>query len=358
MRRSRPIRLLAIATLTPLGSHCGDDPARTLPPPAPASATFSPIASLPSGRILYGDLWSPQGARLAYRDVETDSIAVFDASMPHVPPRQVAPAAYVRQVRWSPDGGWLLLIQAGFPAFASRLIAARVPRPDVSGLVVEVAPPKPEIDHGVWGSDGNIYWWDLDTGERTTVLPPSEWRYENPGPFRERTHLMPHRDRRTRALRVFVFETVPAVVEIPIDVPVEPPSGHVLGLGVVPGGRQVLLTLLGAPCPMTARANRSGAILSRYWDPCPSGPPSGPYTFEGGGSVSANRRYLIGYREVEDGHSILSSHLILTDLQATWVVDVEGTSMGLQAEFAATGLFLAYGALDRRIEIGVLDVRY
>jgi hypothetical protein len=360
VRCSLSVLHLAVNALVLLNSSCHDDPTAPLPPQTPSTATFVRLVSL-RGSIVYGEPWSPDGARLAYMDTASDSIAVFDALTPQSPPRQVASGVFVSQVRWSPDGGWLLLIGSdGSPTFVRHLIAVRVPRPGVPGLVVEVAPPNQEITHAVWGSDGNIYWWDIQTGKRTTLPPPTEWRSDNPSPFAERTHLLPRHDSRTRLLAQFVFETVPAVVETPINLPDSAGSvGHVLGLDVVPGGEQVLLEVVREPCTFTALVDRSGAILTRLWSPCPTGPPGGPFTFEGGGSVAADGRFVIGYRDVEDGHDILSSQLILTDLQASWVVEVAGTSMGLwDAGFAATGLFVAYGNLGGGVEVGVLDVGY
>jgi hypothetical protein len=157
-----------------------------------------------------------------------------------------------------------------------------------------------------------------------------------------------------------VFETVPAAVETPIDLSASADSvGHVLGLDAVSGGQRFLLRVFGTQCNFTALVDRSGTILTRYWIPCPSGPPGGPLTFEGGGSISADGRFVIGYREVEDGHNVLSSQLILTNLQSSWVVDVTGSSTGLfDAQFAASGLFVASSSLRGRVEVGVLDVRY
>jgi hypothetical protein len=311
------------------------------------------------GYTVYGEPWSPDGARLAYLDAATDSIGIFDALTPQSTPRRVAAGVFVSQVRWSPDGGWLLLIGSdGSPVPIRHLIAVRLPTSAVPGLEVELAPPNSEITHAVWGSDGNIYWWDLQTGKRTTLPPPPEWRMDNPSTFAERTHLLPRLVSQTRRLAQFVFETVPAVVETPIELSAPADSvDNVLGLDVVPGGQRFLLCVLGAPCSFTALVDRSGAILTRYWIPCPSGPPGGPFTFEGGGSISADGRFIIGYRDVEDGHSILSSELILTNLQSSWVADVAGSSGLLDARFAATGLFVACAPLDGGVEVGVLDVR-
>jgi len=350
---------LTIATLGLLSSSCHDHPTERRPPRQPSSATFVPLATLP-GYMVYADPWSPDGARLAYADAATDSIAVFDALMPQAPPRQVAARPFVNEVRWSPYGGWLLLIRTdGPPTFVKHLIATRIPRSGMPALVLEVAPPNEAISHAVWGSDGNVYWWDIATGKRTTAPPPAEWQSENPSPFVERPYLLPRIDPRTRMLAPFVFETLPTVVETPIAVPRDSTLEHVLGLDVVPGGLQFLLKFLGAPCGFTARVDRSGAMLTRYWAPCPTAAPDGSITYESGGSVSADQRYVIGYRDVHVGDRIMTSQLILTDLQASWVVEVEGTSMGFwDATFAATGLFVAFGDLEGGVEVGVLDVRY
>ena len=358
--RFLPILELVGVALGGLSSSCHDIP--TEPGPStPTTATFVPLISLP-GYLPYGEQWSPSDARMVYADAATESIAVFDASAPASPPLQVAPGAFSDNlaVRWSPDGGWLLILRSdGWPTFKRHLIAARIPGPGVPRFTVEVAPASSDMTHAVWGADGNIYWWDIVTSKRTVLPPPTEWRSENPSPFRERSQLLPRRDPHTGHLAPFLFETVSAVVETPIDVPADSTLGHVIGLDVVPGGQQFLLAVSESPCTFTALVDRDGAIRTRYWTPCPSGPPGGPFTFEGGGSVSADRRFVIGYREVEDGHNILSSHLILTDFQATWIVDVEGTAMGLwDAGFAATGLFLAFGDLGGGVKCGVLDVRY
>lgn len=359
--RSRWIVLrLALVAVGLVNSSCHDDPIGPLPPSTPPTATFVPLVSLP-GSMAYGEPWSPDGARLAYADAASDSIAVFDVLTPETSPRPVvALGGFVSEIRWSPDGGWLLLVRNdGWPTFVRHLIAARVPRSGVPGVVVEVAPPNTEISHAAWGSDGNIYWWDIGTGKRTPRPPPAEWRSENPAPFAERPQLLPRRNPHTGTLAPFVFETVSVVVETPIDVLADTTMGHVLGVDVVPEGREFLLDILAAPCTFTARVDRSGAILTRYFTPCGNGPAGGPYTYERGMSVSADRRFVLGYREVEDGNHILSSQLILTDLQASWVVELEGTAMGLwDAGFAATGLFMAYGDLRGGVKVGVLDVWY
>jgi hypothetical protein len=314
-------------------------------PPSSAIVTADTIlAGFEMGRY---DPWSPTQPWLAL--TSSDGLSIFDATTPGVAPYLV----YERSVTaysWSPDGRWLVLrVSAGGLAAFGSLVVVRASRG---------APPfviKSNLDVGdfVWGSDGNIYSWGNSGPTRRQFVPPPEWLNENPGPFTARLIAvqvyglrtqMPMTNGRPVFCRFSPHLSPPEVMLTPLL------SASLLAMDGFPDGSRLLVqSWVPDKSGVTLVVDSEGTPLAQL------GTSNGPMKFNGT-SVSADGTFVAGEQTEDDGHSTLSSRLLIFAASNDWHLFINNVPDGMDPRLSRVGSFISYVDLERTLHVGSLQL--
>lgn len=145
------------------------------PRSAPPGVRVEPVATFDRHMLLEPGAWSPVGTRLVLLEALAGEgpsrVAVFDATQPAVPPRDIYDARqWIRSCGWSPDGAWALVL-FGSPSLENRRWLVAVPTDGSSPETLLVAG---DIWPAAWGADGSIHY--RVQGRWRALAPPARWK--------------------------------------------------------------------------------------------------------------------------------------------------------------------------------------
>ncbi len=258
--------------------------------------------------------WSPSGRRFAYQrwnGVNYD-LLVYDATQASSLPIKIYAGDLSRVITWSPASDWVLCMSQA-PADYTTELYSLVAFPVQTGAMPRVVLARTEVNWGVWGANGRIYWWDIQDVQRRSLAPPVEWASSNPGPFPDRTDLVFLVDRQAPPIlrgRHHWFQNSPEA-EGTFDYQNPGQLGPILiATNVFADGQRFVVFLPMYDCPENAIVDREGRVLTRFF-PCED-PPFLPW------AATADGRYVIGLCERDDSSGdLLSVTLYAANVEAT-----------------------------------------
>jgi len=341
MRRRSTYSLLSGGLLVSLWyAGCGDTDA-VVPGPSP-EVTFVRLATLSGelGRSNKSAAWSPAGKRLAYQrwNGTAYDLMVYDADHPGSPPIVVSSGDFSRVISWSPASDWILCMSQASTDVGTdfySLVAFAV----VAGASPSVLLARTEVNWGVWGANGRIYWWDMQNVQRRTLPPPLMWSTPNPGPFRDRTiliNLWDHRAPANLRARTYWFQTSPeslGTFDFWNTGQVEPTRS---ATEVFADGQR-FIAIVPWPCAENDIVDREGRVLTRF-SPCDE-PPFTAWV------VTSDSHYIIGLAEQDNGELPTISRVYAASVDASWCVPVEHTPQGGFCAASRAGYSLALETL-------------
>jgi len=123
--------------------------------------------------------------------------------------------------------------------------------------------------------------------------------------------------------------------------------------GAFPDGKRFLVQALGqrAATPGgTLVIDSSGSILSRF---------DGEFDGFNGTTITADGLYIVGSKEVNDGHQIISSQLLVADYLGSWTIPVTNVSMGMWPSASRIGNYVVFTNPENgAIHVGTLELHY
>jgi hypothetical protein len=300
-----------------------------------------------SGSLIRGADWSPVGSLLVFNDAS--QCFVIDAGSKSPKPLLIYESA-ARRVCWAPDGTWVV-IETRTPEQHRRGASTLVAIPADGGAAVKLLDDSLDLGFVAWGDDGLVYYWNRESGARSSLAPPRSWSDSYKPPDAVRPLLVERRvpgltgsdryvfwpgapeDRRTllssfssdrRTLVVFVDAFA---VKNHFLVRVYEPE--------VPG-YDLILDELGQVV-VDFRDTDDPKHLMRS-------------------SVSPDGRFLVAYDPQDDGHRITSSQMYICDVASGDRVPIYGAPMGLDPRLSQNGSMIAFEGLDGGIHVGGLVV--
>jgi hypothetical protein len=330
------LQLLLVLTFV-LGSCKRENPQEPPVSVAPRVA-FMHLTTLPGELPLSnkGDSWSPLGRRLAYQrwNGANYDLLVYDADNPTSPPVLVHSGDFSRIVSWSPDARWLLCVTKA-PTDRFTFLYSLVAFPVEVGAAPRVMLSRVEINWGVWGANGKIYWW-THQGERQRIDPPIEWSVSNPESFPDRATVIFLLDRQSPTnSRVVWFRTSPEE-EGRFDF-INPSQLSEIDIvwSVFPDGRRFIASVP-MHCGISAVVDEHGRILTKFWSSGCDEPPFGARV------VTSDGQFVVGLSERDENGWVVSSELYLADASAAWKVPIENAPQGWFLAASRVGYSLAY----------------
>jgi len=282
------------------------------------------------------DPWSPTEPLLALRG--PDGVYVFNAALAAASPHLVVGSA--SYVAWSPDGHWLV---CWVEESVDQCTVVAVPE---DGSERDTLYRGPSVWPMVWASDGNIYLWERPPGSRIRhrIAPPKQWR-EKHGSSTDYRPTMILKTGQHLSMRRFEVAPVPVERNLPALDSLAG-EGHVLLQEEIPGGGNWLIEGPGTAThgEQTYIVDDRGRVVrSLGWQI--------RWT-----SVSADRRFLVGFQEVDRGDDVASAQLFVRDMAGAWQVPVPSVDYALNPRWSRRGSFVVYRSRDAthvaRLEIG------
>jgi len=285
----------------------------------PSRVEFREVRVFPHHFLAYGQPWSPTHERLVMQGGE--GLSVYDATRPQSGLHQIFKGAWVRQVTWSPDGDWLLLVIGDPNPTNTRTLIAVPWQGGTPDTLVEDEAFFPAI----WASDGNVAYL---TGSIVHWIRPRHGSDPPPMDPRDAPSLVTRHGEggmNLQWIRPGKLETEP------LAIPVR--GYHILIADAVPRLGRYLIRGIAADSASMLILNAHGGIDA---DLGAAGIPFEPSGLSGDGSL------VIGYKEIDDGHTISSSKMYVASSRGAWSARVEKVNAAVKACFARTGRTIAY----------------
>jgi hypothetical protein len=311
----------------------------------PTSASFAHLRTLSGAWHLPPnsvEAWSPVSDLLVLCGPE--GLYAFDAEHPSEEPTLLLDR-HVTYWSWSPDSRWLAcLVADGDDARQGLGTLLGVP---IQGGPSIVLLARAQIAHFTWASAQGIFYWDGFSPVAKTVPIPLECQPHVPWPPIARTELFSTWDAFNRCWEGHRFVGLTAQDE-PFfqDSTLLAPS-HVAARSSFPDGQHDLVKVYANGSPsMAAVVDSAGNVVRSF---------SSDGTFEPT-SVSADGRFIIGYKPVFDGETLTSSGLSLGDTAGLWTLPITGASMALTPRLSHSGYFVTYQDPTAGVMLGALNI--
>ena len=265
--------------------------------------------------------WSPRETLLALTG--PDGIYVFDAGQPRRAARRIV-ACQDAYVSWSPDGTWLACALLDPRAQWETIVA--VP---AAGGNQDTLYNGQTVWPFLWASDGYIYCWQSgpDGSQiRQRLSPPARWQSRYFQPFEASPALVLNSRSGPLSYRRFDCSPQPTETNLPALDSLAA-CGNLLLREHFPTNRQWLMT---GPGGETLIVDEDGRVVRSF--------PRG-ITWS---SVSADGRFLAGYREVDTEADVASAQLFIGDALGTWAAAVDGIDYAIEPRLSRRGFFIAY----------------
>jgi hypothetical protein len=321
-------------------------------------ARYFPLARLEGFRMPDGDPWAPDRSALLL--VRRDGLFVFEATRPTEQPQRIL-EAQILSVCWSPDGSWVGC-RVRVPTVV-RSGDVRLQFVSAAGGPVETRTPRARVGPFLWAEDGAIYFWDAKRGTRSRIEPPRSWSQRQPRLPEARPPylvLLPDRQQGGRERAVLFTPAASGRPAVEVSVPgLVPPAARNLKVADVfpaaaPDGARFLVHLQPANEGLrTFTLDSRGDRLARLGqvDSLPA--------FVGT-SVSADGRYVAGYRPRQGAGTFAASAMWLADASGRWSVPVEDATHAVAVRVSHFGAFVAFEdplSNTDLIHVGRVDVK-
>jgi hypothetical protein len=338
----------------------GTQTAAPLVPPAVQAprARYYPLARLEGFRMPEGDPWAPDRSALLL--VRRDGLYVFEATKPTDPPRRIL-QAQILGVCWSPDGTWVgCRVRVPTVVRASDVHMKFV---SAAGGPADTRTPRARIGPFLWAEDGGLYFWDARHGTRARMEPPSSWKQRQPRlPETRPAHLLVvpeagHGHREHAILFTASFADRAATEEI-VSSLAAPGVKQLKVAAAFPAAtpdsaRFLVHMTVGNSGARTYVVNARGERLTRL------GEVEDLPAFVGT-SVSADGKFVAGYRPRQGQGSFATSQLWLADADGHWSTKVEDAERAVAVRLAHTGVFVAFEdpvSNTDLVHVGRVDVK-
>lgn len=303
----------------------------------PVHVEFDEIRAIPKHFPAVGDPWSPAHARLVVEG--PDGYSVFDAEHPDSGLRPVYSGGWVRWTCWSPDGDWLLfVIGDASPTDSRSLVKVRW----TGGPADTLAKDVPRLWPAVWCRDGaiaylvgsEIHWIPMRAESSSSAVVPAA----------ESTLVSGGRGGMNGLALQWVGSGMNSAQ--PLATPLR--GYHLLLRDALPTIGRYLVQGIAEDNPSIVILDRSGRIAS---DLGAAALPFDPTSLSGDGTL------VVGHKESDDGHTILSSDLYLSAWDGSWSAPISNAAGGMDPRFAREGRILEFVDFnDGVIHVGVLRV--